>query len=289
MRKTFLFLTLCAVVTTTMAQKKITCKKGAVKQDGQLMAEYDGVGSMFKMVKLGVFAPGSKDTLISITEESYDAKNPLFPGSEVAYKVEFRNTSVQPFYVHNAKNPNTRFMERDAMEIIFNDTVPAMVSNGKLDLDAIEKFRAGYAYDLDKVKSFVKAVEDSIAIINQVDIARDRSKPVTFKLVSDNSNQFETSQIFDITQDNVVIGRVVKKVTVGNFPKASYTFWKEITPVTINGIDMKRSPVAFCYSGASSFDIPVTAVVGKTEYKVKGAFNALEAQIANLLVQQKLL
>lgn len=289
MRKAFLFLALCLTVMTTMAQKKITCKKGDVKQDGQVIAEYDGVGSIFKMVRLGVFAPGSKDTLISISEENFDPKNPLFPDLEVAYKVEFKNTTQQPFYVHNPKNPNVRYMERDAMEMIFNDTVPAMISNAKLDLDAVEKFRSTYAYDLGKVKDFVKAVEDSIAIINKIEIARDRAKPVTLKIFADNSNQFETNQVFDIYQDNVVIGRVVKKVTVGSFPKASYTFWKHITPITINGIDMKHSPVAYCSSGATSFDIPVTAVIGKTEYKIKGAFNALETAIANLLVQQKLL
>jgi hypothetical protein len=289
MSKTFLLLALSTIVTTAMAQKKITCKKGDVKQEGQLIAEYDGVGSIFKMVKLGVFAPGTKDTLISVTEESFDPKNPLFPDVEVAYKVEFKNTTQQPFYVHNPKNPGTRYMERDAMEMIFNDTVPAMISNARLDLDAVEKFRAMYAYDLNKVRDFVKAVEDSIAIINKVEIARDRTKPVTLKIFADNSNQFETNQVFDIYQDNIVIGRAVKKVTIGSFPKASYTFWKPIEPITINGIDMKRSPVAFCSSGATSFDIPVTAVVGKTEYKIKGAFNALELQIANLLVGQKLL
>ena len=80
-----------------------------------------------------------------------------------------------------------------------------------------------------------------------------------------------------------------KLVSTGNFPKASYTFWKSITPVLVDGIDLKYSPVAICSSGATAFDIPIISVVGKNEYKIKGSFNQLETAIANVLVSNKLL
>lgn len=288
MRKIFLFLALCFAI-TSFAQKKITCKKGSVKQDGQLIAEYDGVGSMFKLVKLGVFAPGSKDTIIKITEESFDAKNPLWPDIEVAYKIEFKNSLLASFYVRNAKNPGTRFMERDVMEMLFNDTVPALMVQNKLDEPAVEKFRSRYSYDLDKVKKFVKEIEDTIAILNKAEIVRDVTKPVIFKVVNNLSNQYEVNQVSEIYQDGVLLGRMLKKVTPGTFSKATYTFWKTIQPVTVNGIDLKNSPIAYCSTGATEFDIPVIAVVGKTKFEIKGAYNALETQIANLLVRNKLL
>jgi len=288
MRKSLLVFALC-IAGSAFAQKKVTCKKGSIKQEGQLVAEYDGVGSIFKMVKLGVFAPGSKDTLIRVTEETFDAQNPLWPNTEVTYKVEFKNTSLPPFYVRNTKMPNVRFMERDVMEMLFNDSVPVLVSQNKLDEAAVEQFRKSYSYDLDKVKRFVKEVEDSIAILNKAEIARDITKPVSFKVVNDNSNQFEVNQVSEIYQDGVLIGRMVKKVTPGQFSKATYTFWKKIEPVTVNGIDMKHSPVAYCTSGSTPFDIPVITVVDKKQFNIKGAYNSLETQIASLLVQNKLL
>lgn len=288
MKQIFLCLVLCASV-TSFAQKKLTCKKGSVKQNDQLIAQYDGVGSMFKMVKLGVFAPGSKDTLFSITEENFDPKNPLFPDLEVVYKVEFKNNSQSPFYVHDPKNTSVRYMERDVMEMVFNDSVPPMISEGKLDEAAVEAFRTKYAYNYAETRKFIKDVEDSIAIMNQTEIVRDRSKPISFKIVNDNSNQFEVNQVSEIYQDGVLLGRMVKKVSPGQFSKASYTFWKKITPVTINGIDMKHTPVAYCITGSTPFDIPIISVIGKNEYKIKGTYNALEIQIVNVLVQNKLL
>jgi hypothetical protein len=287
MKATFLLLGICLSLAGT-AQKKVTVKKGDIKLEGQLIAEYDGVGSMFKLVKQGVFAPGSKDTLISVTEENWDPKNPLWPGSEVVYKLEFRN-GAKPFYVSNTKYKGVRFLERDAMQMVFNDSVPQLVAGGKLDEEAIEKFRTSYAYDIEKVQKFVKEVEDSIAIINAVEIARDLTRPVIFKVVTDNSNQYEVSKIMDIYQGDVHIGRLIKKVSPGTFSKATYTFWKKIEPITINGIDFKWSPVAYCITDNTPFDIPMIAVIGKKEFKLKGNYAAIELPLANILVTNKLL
>lgn len=288
MRKLFLFASLCITI-SGFAQKKITCKKGSVKADGTLIAEYDGVGGMFKAVRLGVFAQGSKDTLISLKEESYNAQNPLFPDGHVAYKLEFKNSNLPSFYIHDPKSPSTRLFERDVMGLLFNDTVPVLVSQNKLDEAAVESFRSKYAFNLDTVKKFIAHVEDSLAIINKIEIVRDHSKPVTLRVVNDNSNQYEVSQVLEMYQDGILLGRIIKKVSPGSFSKADYTFWKAVTPVTIGGIDMKYSPVATCSTGETTFEIPVISVIGKKEFKVKGNYNALELRIANLLVQQKLL
>ena len=287
--KKSLFIALSLISITAFAQKKLTCKKGDIKQDGQLIAKYDGVGSMFKEVKLGVFATTSKDTIIRVTEVAFDAKNPLFPDPQYVYKVEFPNTQLSSFYVRNPKNPHARHMERDVMEMLFNDSVPVLMSGNQLDQTAAEKFKSSFAYDFDNIVNYIKGVEDSLAIVSKGEISRDLSKQVSFKMVNDNSKMGEVDQVYEIYQDNVLLGRMVKKVMSGHFPKANYTFWKKINPVTIGGIDMQHSPVAFCNSGASMLEIPVTTVIGKQEYKIKGAFNALEMQIASLLIQNKLL
>lgn len=288
MRKIFLVLAL-GTAFTSMAQNQITCKKGSVKQQDRLIAEYDGKGGMFKLMKLGVFAPGTKDTLIKVSEEVYDPQNPLFPESSVVYKVEFNNTSLPAFYVRNAKQPSVRNMERDVIAMIFNDTVPVLMADNKLNEDAVTKFRSQYSYDFDGSKAFIKHVEDSIAVLNQAAIVRDVKKPVSFKQVNHSVLGPDYSQTFEIYQDGVLLGRLLKKVSHGVSHKANYTFWKKIEPATISGIDMSHSPVAYCITGPSVFDIPVVAVVGKKEYKVKGNYEALDNLIVNMLIENKLL
>ncbi len=289
MKSFVLLMTIPFVITSSFGQKNITCKKGDVKQNNLVIANYDGVGSIFKMVKLGIFAPGAKDSIIRVTEEDFNPNNPLFPGINVVYKLEFLNTSIPYFYVSNTKRPGTRFMERDAMEMIFNDSVPVLIKDGKLDAAAAEQFRIKYSYDFDKVKGFIAKVEDSIAVLNAQLVERDLSKPVSLKIVNDNSNQFDVDQTFEIYQDGKLLGRVLKKVKSGNFPEAKYTFWKSITPVVVEGIDLKFSPVASCTTGSTPFPISVFTVVGKKELKLKGTFNQLEVPIINMLVSGKFL
>ena len=289
MKKLLLLGFVCSAFAVS-AQKKVTCKKGDIKADGQVIAQFDGVGSMFKQVRLGVFSPGSKDTLISVTEVLYDAKNPLFPDPEVVYKVEFKNSSASPFYVCNPRRKGTRFMERDVMEMVFNDSVPVLIAQNKIDESAVEQFRSRYAYHFDEVVKFIKGVEDTIAALNSIAIDRDQSKPATLKIISDKSDQFEINQVFEIYQGGVLLGKVHKLVTQGSFPKAKYTFLKKVPATVVDGIDLKGfSPLATCATGSTVFDIPVVAVVSKNEYKIKGAFNSLEGQIINVLVANKLL
>jgi len=288
MKKTFLLALLFSGLISN-AQKNVTVKKGDVKANGQVIAQYDGVGSIFKEVKLGIFAPGSKDTIISVSEVAFNPKNPLFD-DEVVYKLQFKNTSLAPFYVCNQRRKGVRFMERDVMSMIFNDSVPAIIVNSKLDESAAEQFRARYAYHFDEILKFIKGVEDTIAILNSTVISRDETKAPVLKVISDKSDQFETNQVFEIYQGGVLLGKVHKVVTLGNFPHAKYTFWKKVQPAIVDGIDFKGfSPLATCNTGSTVFDIPVIAVVGKAEYKLKGAFNALEQPIIGILIANKLL
>lgn len=288
MRKIFLLLAM-GMAFTSMAQKTITCKKGSVKQEDRLIAEYDAKGGMFRLTTLGVFAPGTKDTLIKVTEEIYDAQNPMFPGSKVVYKVEFNRTPQPAFYVRHPKHEYVRNSERDIMGMLFNDTVPVLIVDSKLNEEAVSKFRSQHSYAFEEAKAFIKHVEDSIAILNQAVIVRDVTKPVSFKQVNNSELGPDYSLTFEIYQDGVLLGRMLKKVQHAIKNEASYSFWKKIAPVTVSEIDMAYSPVAFCITGPTPFDIPIITVIGKTEHKIKGNYEALENQIVKVLIDNKLL
>jgi hypothetical protein len=287
------FLFLCLAGT---AQKKITCKKGNIKSDATVIADYDGKGGIFKPFRLGVFAPNTKDTLFTIAEISFDPQDPLFDKFTL-YTLAFANPEKTVLYIKG--QPDTRLMERGIMEMLFNDTLPPLVQDGKLDAAAIKVLESKKNFPFPKYADFIKTTEDTLAIINTTAIKRDLAKPVSFTQV--NNNSFKTliisgtpsiNQTLEITQDATVIGRVQKIVTSGEYGKSLYVFWKYIGPHVVNGIPLNWSPVAICeaspgYFGAAT---PVVPVIGKKSFGVTpGAYQAMESTICSSLIAKGIL
>lgn len=291
MKKMF-FSFLMLVCAAVNAQKNISCKKGNIKADEVLVGEYDGKGGIFKMFKLGVFAPGSKDTLISITEIAHDPMNPMFDAATV-YKLDLTNSAKKVFYI---KTPVlSRYMERDIMQLVFHDSLPLFLENGKINAEMLEKYRAKMEFGYEKVVGFIKEVEDSLKVFTDVPIKRDMSKPASLVKVNDKSLSIpgyaqysDVNETYEIKQGDVLIGRLQKKVSGGSMSKASYTFWKYIGPQEVKGIALKYAPVAITtISAGEAFNVDVTLVIGKQTFKYKpGAYNQQEYVLLNSLIAQ---
>ena len=251
---------------------------------------------MFNLFSLGVFAPNTKDTLFKISESSFDPQNPLFDQFTL-YKLEFEDAEKTVVYIKG--QPDTRLMERGIMEMIFNDTMPQLIQEGKLNAKGIQDFTSAKNFPFPKYADFIKTTEDTLAILNTAVIKRDLAKPLIFTVVNDNSFKTPTisgipvlNQTLEITQDGIVIGRVQKIVTGGEFKKAWYAVWKYVGPHVVNGINLKWSPVAISdvdagYFGAATQVVPV---IGKRSFGVKpGAYQAMENTICSSLITQGLL
>lgn len=253
------------------------------------IAEYDGKGGMFKLYHLGVFATGSKDTVFSVHEYNFNPQNPLFQ-LVTGYKLTFNTLAKTSIDIKNFYN--FRLIEKGILPLIFNDSVPLIIENGKGNEESLREFKKAREYDHEKYLSFIKVVEDTITSINKVILKRDTRKVIVLTKAMENSyinphsGLNEVNKIFDITQDNILLGNLHKKVTGGNFGLANYTFWKLITPLTVNGIELKASPVAMVtIKACEMFPIEMIIVSGKKIHKLTpGPYNQMENPLVNLLV-----
>jgi len=295
MKKTILIPLLLAV-TIAFAQKKIICKKGSIKAESVALADYDGKGGWFKIFKLGVFAPGSKDTIFKITETPFNPQNPLFDGYTF-YKLEFTDPSKEPVYIKG--QTDSRLMENAIMGLVFNDSLPPLIQEGKLNDAALEALKAKKNFPFDKYIDFIKKTEDTLAVLNAVAITRDPAKPLVFTAVNDNSFKALSlpgspliNQTLEITQDGIRLGRVQKLVTGGEYGKAIYVFWKYVGPHEVNGIKLSFSPVAISDVSPNNFGAAteVVPVISKKAFGVKpGAYQSMETTIGAALVTRGLL
>jgi len=294
--KNLLFIPMLSLCTIAFSQKKVTCKKGNIKSDGTVVADYDGKGGIFKPFKLGVFAPNAKDTLFKISESNFDPQNPMFEKFTL-YTLEFNDPEKTVLYING--QPDTRLMEKGIMELAFNDTIPLLIQDGKLNTAAILEFKTRKNFPFSKYADFIKTTEDTLAIFNTTTIKRDMAKPVNFAVVNDNSftplnlsGIPVSNQTLEISQDGVTIGRVQKMVTGGEYGKALYVFWKFIGPHEVNGIKLRWSPVAMSEVSPNSFGAatPVVPVIGKKSFGVKpGAYQSMENTICSSLIAKGLL
>ncbi len=259
-----LFVPLVAISSFAFSQKSVVVKGGKIKVNDAVTAEFDGKGGMLKTYRLGVFAPGSKDSIFTVYEELYNANYPLFDNLRL-YKLTFSDVGKTSFYIKKKDNGWTA--EKGVMEQVFNDTLPRLIKDGKLDTDSLNAFKAKVSFDLDAYKTYLKTTQDSVgAEVKNTVIKRDSQKPFVFKPVKDklmnnNKPHFNDAElVYDIYQDNVLLGRL-EKVTHTTITSTSYyTYYKYIGIKTVNGMRMLYAPVAVCvneegFSGNKPVDV----------------------------------
>jgi len=276
------------------AQKTISVKKGTVKENDIAIAEYDSKGSGMKPVTLFFFPPGSAtDTIITAHEEFIKTQNPLFDEVTTVLKVEFKNVSAQSFYILSKYGKSE---VRSAAQLIFNDSVPVLIKNAKLDESAAAEFKAKYAFDVDHYMSTIKIIEDTIASLNKIVTVRNASLPVEFRMKSDRSGMASIDQTLEIYQDKTLIGILVKKGQKGGgFPRIYYEVYKVVaSPVTVRGKTFNYSPVGICKADGSSIPVEVRTdvidVVTKKEIPIRGtSYDTMEQPIVQALIRNKLL
>ncbi len=290
----FYFVPLLALCSFAYSQKTTVCKKGKIKVNDAIVGEYNGKGGVFKSFIMGVFAPAGKDTLISVTSDYLELQDPMFEDVDM-FKLNFTDAAKTSISIKNTSG--YRASERTAIDFIFNDTVPGLLSSGKLDADGIKKFKEKYAFDFEGYRSQVKATEDTLTKLSAAPIKRDAKKPFIFKKIIDNSNtnakyaQYnDYDETYEIYQDNVLLGRLHKTLTTGMSIQAQYTYWKAIPYYVMDGSLVKYSPLAILNTNSGSLDAPAAMVIyGKQWLAVKkGAYNQLEYNICQALIDKGL-
>lgn len=273
-------LTLCVITIsiTAFTQEKVTVKKGTIYADKLPIAEFDGKGSAMKSSNYKIKALKSDSVLITIIErEPQKLYNPLFTEPELhLYDLTFSShpgktfvLDVHPFISKAFGKTVVNYRSKwgsDLMEELFNDSVPLLISDGKLLVENVDKFISNVCYPYDQKMTEIKQLEDSIAIVSKNNISRDTKKPVSLQRITNTDGNL--MEWYNIVQDNLVIGQLHQLKYPGQV-RAEFEIWKkvpsgtiiqkrnlEFVPIVIagiRGIDPKQEYLAVKVAGKERF------------------------------------
>lgn len=284
------------------AQKKIELKKGDLLADGQKVATYDNKGGVLSTDRnFWVLAPDSQDTILSIKQITVNFDNPMFE-SWIYYKVDIKGADASSFYLKNPIGWGS-VGEKRVIGFLFNEKLPLIIENGKINTEALNSVKATTAYNFDSLMLLAKQVSDTAKTFTKSIIVRNKKEAIIYKPVADR-NYFpkfytplrNTSQKIEIYQDSKLIGAVEKELAEGTFAKGNYVVYKVISPIVINGLTISLLPIAIANtspgitSAVTSDNIYVKSMEKQQLAIVPPAvFNQAESQIVKALVDADLL
>src|SRR5205814_7943454 len=114
--KTKSVLTAVALLPSLIFAQNYDVKKGKISIDKNIIATYDGKGSIFKLFDLTVSSPNKKP-LIKIQEKWLDFKNPLRRDGDRWAEITFLDNPEKKMSYHFVND--ARLIERDLIGLLF--------------------------------------------------------------------------------------------------------------------------------------------------------------------------
>lgn len=269
MKKNILSFLSLFLVFVAFSQEKITVKKGVIYSQKVKIANYDGKKGEYK-----IKAEGSDSVLFTLYARGRVVNNPLLDDNHLHwYDVSFK-TQPEITFTFRAHPTNVKVFGKeqtlynqkygnDIIEEFFNDSVPSLLVDGKLNKENIEKFIAQNTYPIEKELNEIKALEDSIGVYAQTTVQRDLSKPVSFV----QTNTITNTTIYNIVQDGKIIGKLHKKVN--NVGGTEFQVWKKAPAnATLQGKPVEFIPILLS-STFGSFTQKARKIVGNEEISYK--------------------
>ena len=264
-------------------------KKGKVSVNKNLIATYDGKGSIFKLFDLTISSPAQKP-LIQIKEKWVDFKNPLHRDGIRWAEITFLDNGGKKMNYHFENN--SRLIEKQLIGLLFKDSTPSLVQGEALNEQVMTDFITAHNYDFIADSLAIRKFEQENKDRIMEPLDRDKKQPVSLKFVSKNTTAsgrgIEYTNIYDIFQDNVLLGQVEKRTipSVNFGTKAFYIVWKRvIAPYTYEGKTMKSGILAYLETDSPTFDQELVLMTDKSQLKFKTSDHTnAEYQIVNLLI-----
>jgi len=281
---------IAAIPSLTFAQK-YDVKKGKVAIDKNIIATYDGKGGLLRLFELTVSTPAQKP-MFSIKEKWVDFKNPIRKDGIRLAELTFLDNPEKKM---NFRLPdNERYLERDLVRQFFKDSTPCLIQGEALNTQAVDEFIKKNNFDFIADSLYVRQFEkeNKDRIMEQLD--RDKKQPVSLKIASKSEARVapqDNSTLYDIFQDNVLIGQVEKQLTTIMSTKAYYIIRKRtLTPYTFEGKQTKFGLLAYLKTDSPTFDQELVLMTDKSVLKFKTTNHTSEEyQIINLLISAGLL
>jgi hypothetical protein len=291
MRIKNLLLAIAILPSLTFAQN-YDVKKGKVSVDKNIIATYDGKGGLLRFFDLTVSTPAQKP-LISIKEKWCNFKNPIRRDAVRWAEITFLDNPEKKMNYHFLNN--NRPQERDLVGLLFKDSMPCLVQGEVLNAQVVDEYIKKNNFDFIADSLYVRQFEKENKDRIMEPLERDKKQPLTLKVESKGSEVRAGGQhyttIYDIFQDNVLVGQVEKQIITGMSSKAYYVVWKRVlTPYTFEGKQLKFGILAYVETDSPTFDQEMVLMTDKStlKYKTKDHTTS-EYQIVDLLIANGLL
>jgi hypothetical protein len=214
----------------------------------------------------------------------YDFDNPLLPDGR-AY-LTFTQPS-NPGKAVQYRLPRT-MNEKEVLMHMFNDGVPSLIKDNKLNEAEFTKFIGAVPYEFTADSLAVRKMEEENKARIAKLIPRDKTKPLELRKVEvKEKNAVSETIVFDIYQAQLLIGRLEKRITQGMSQRVDYSVWIKSDPFVFDGKQYSFSPVAYFENASDTFDNEIIMMKDKSEVKFKtpgSLYQSAENSFVNWLI-----
>ena len=293
MKTTSLLFAFACITSLSFAQN-YEVKKGKISLDKNIIATYDGKGSIIRMFDLTISTPTQKP-LITIKEKYFNFKNPMRRNGVHWAEITFLDNPEKKMGYHFTDEMHP--LERELIGFLFKKDTPPLIQGEALNTQAVDNYIKTNNYDFLADSIYIRKFEKDNREHIMEPLSRDKSQPVkvifTDKFRDVNSDNEDYTYSYDIFQDGVLLGQVEKTRTQS--PNGSSTVFYQVlkrclTPYTYEGKEMKFGVLAFYQTENPAFDQLLILMTDKSTIKFKTPDqNEAQYQIVNLLVTNGIL
>jgi len=281
---------IAAIPSLTFAQN-YDVKKGKVSIDKNVIATYDGKGGLLRLFDLTVSTPAQKP-MFSIKEKFFDYKNPIRKDGVRWAEVTFLDNPEKK--TNFPLLGGERLLERDLVGLFFKDSTPCLIQGEALNTQVVDEFIKKNNFDFIADSNYIRQFEKENKERISEPLDRDKKQAISLKVASKSEARLgaqENSTVYDIFQDNVLIGQVEKQLTTIMSTKAYYVIRKRtLSPYTFDGKQYRFGLLAYLKTDGPTFDQELVLMTDKSILKFKTTnHTGAEYQIIDLLISAGLL
>jgi hypothetical protein len=215
-----LVLSMLLLINVSFAQK-YKVKDDMITRDKAPVGKLTGDAGVTK-TDLVIFG-NSGEKVLSLTQGRFDPKNPFFQ-SIAWYNVKFEDTG-KSFVIYHAGSCGPKCVLNNALApagIVFDGTVIKNQEDIISKNDIAAKIAKDTTEILGKHNTWMK-------LLNKNKILRDNEKPVVLIKESESLNVETTRTVFNVVQDNIVVGKIIKLHTQSSIRvETTYEFYETL-------------------------------------------------------------
>jgi hypothetical protein len=251
-----LVLCLVSLINVSFAQK-YKVKDDMITRDKAPVGKLTGDAGVDK-TNLVIFG-NSGEKVLSMSQGTFDPKNPFFRYISW-YNVKFEDTG-KSFVIYHAGNCGPKCVLNNALApvgIVFDGTVIKNQDDIISKNDIAAKIAKDTTEILSKHNTWLK-------LLNKNKILRDTEKPVVLTKESEGVNVETTRTVYNVVQDNIVVGKVIRLHTQSSTRiETTYEFYETLYAAEEGMTEVPAGRVTDTF-----FDVEFVTIVDGKKHKIK--------------------